>query len=168
MQPIQSLLDEASRLSKSFHHWNNLYMYCVFATAVLIAVTFIAQWKAKGQAEALELANNSVIQAKDEQLREEFTHRDERIAQVKGEADVRIAQVESDGRAEAKRIEGNAKKDIEAAKLETAKLKEKNLETESRLEKERNQRVELEKSIAPRWLVKYSASDVAPLRKFAG
>src|SRR5207302_1644713 len=96
MQPIQSLVAEAERLSKSFHTCNNMYMYLVCATAIFVALTFIAQWRAKTLAEALEVANNAVIRAKDEQLKDELAHRDERIAKVKAEADVQIAEVEAD------------------------------------------------------------------------
>jgi hypothetical protein len=181
MQPIQSLLDDASRLSKSFHHWNNLYMYCVFATAIFVAVTFIVQWKAKTQAEALEDANNAIIRAKDTQLKDEFTHRDERIAKVKAEAEVHIAQVEANAKTESKRIESEAKERIEAANkrseeisakanADAAQLTEKNLATESRLEEEHKTRVELEKTLLPRVFVHRPSNRLLfdRLKQFAG
>jgi hypothetical protein len=180
MQPIQSLVDEAARLSKSFHAWNNVYMYLVFATAVFVALTFIAQWKAKTQAEAMEEANNAVIRAKDGQLKEEFAHRDERIAQVKADADVQIARVQADAKTEAKRIETEASSKIADAKteagraneqaghaneragvleLEAANLKKKNLETEKRLEAERIRRVPLQRSVFHRMIPQIGVGD---------
>ena len=73
-----------------------------------------------------------------------------------------------DAKKEAARIEGEAKKDIAAAKLETERLHKQNLDTESRLEAERKERRELEKSFGFRWLTKSTDSDIEPLKRFTG
>jgi hypothetical protein len=171
MQPIQPLLDEASRLSKSFHSWNNGYMYCVFITAVCVAGTFIVQWKAKLQGEALEEANNAVIRAKDEQLKDELAHRDERIAKVKADADVSISLVKAES--DQKIAAANKRSDEISAQAnrDAEQLRAQNLSTQATLEQERNTRLDLEKSISPRWLfekITGGKSNIEPLRKFAG
>lgn len=102
-------------------------------------------------------AADNLDKARVEQVADEFAHRDERIARVKADADVQIAGVKAE-----------SDEKIAATNLEAARLKEQNLQTESRLEKERNQRTELEKSIGSRWLTKTSIADIEPLRKFAG
>jgi hypothetical protein len=157
MQPIQSALDEASRLSKSFHQWNNAYMYCVFVSAIAVAVTFIVQWKAKTQAEALEKSNNAVIRAKDDLLKEEFSHRDERIAQVHADAQIQIERVRSESNEKIAAANKRSDEISAEANLKAERLHEQNLTTESQLESERTERVRMEAAISPRILIGQNA-----------
>lgn len=133
MPSIQTLTDNARTLSDSLDGWNTAYLICVFATVVLAAATFVAQFVAVAKGKRLSFVQSEIIMAKDAQLRTELGQKDLAITGLQGDvADAKSSQ---------------QKVEIELAKQQTkAAVAEKNL-------------LELQERIKPRRLTDKQAKD---------
>ena len=157
MPNIESLTAHADRLEKSFNDWNHAYLVLVAVTAFFVFLTFVAQWIASGKSGELDRARMAVIAAKDDQLKEEFTHRDERIAKVKADGDVQIAAVKA-GSDEKIAAANKRSEEIAAdSNRKAEQLRAQNLDTSTKLvaaqralEEEKIARIKIEQYFAPR------------------
>lgn len=169
---IQRLADEVQRLSGLTDRWNGIVNLLLFLTAVVGVLYFGASLRQSYFGKRLRTVQDALSKAKDEQLADEFAHRDERIARVKAEGQVEIAKVRADS--DEKIAAANKRSDEISAKAnrDAEDLRKQNLETESRLEAERNNRLDLEKSLSPRWLAYKVFNDgttnADSIRKYAG
>lgn len=178
MPNIDSLTEQADRLEKSFSHWNHAYLALVAITAFCVFLTFVAQWIASKRSGELDASRKLVIEAKDQQLKDELAHRDERIAQVKADADVKIAEVKSDS--DQKITAANKRSDEISAESnrKARELEQQNLTTAAKLadankalEDEKLKRLEMEASLSPRMLPlvwEKGTANFEPLKQWAG
>lgn len=146
MQNIDYLTSQVGQLNTWFTFWNNWSTVFVIATIVAGGLLYFTQYKANKTAillgkakDVLSEFNNKVQALEIEKVREDAK---ERITHVKTEADKEIALLNSKT--------ANANEAIAKANENAEELRKQNLELESRLEKERTGRIEMEAAIAPR------------------
>ncbi len=166
---IQSLTEEVQRLSGAYGWWSRASQVFIGATAVVTVLYFIASGIALKRASELQSAQEQLGKIKDSRLVVDLKDKEEKIAVAKGEAgkanksageaneraslaDERAAT--ADERAgKANERAGELEKGAAEARLKQEELRKQNLETESRLEKERSERLELEGYLSPRLLI---------------
>jgi hypothetical protein len=152
--------------SESAEYWKSI---SEIVGVILLGATFIAGlgfWYFgrrvnEFQAERLRIFDRDLTGAKNElaKQQERAAHAEQGVADAKKDA------------ADALRDAGLANKSAAEAKLKTEEIRGANLATETKLETERQTRLELEKSILPRELfteLKGGKSNFDPLKPFAG
>ncbi len=133
MSDIQSLTAKAEALQKSFDFWNNGYVILVAITVILAAIVFFTQFMSIKRGKELAKVQSDLLTAKDKQLALDLKDKDLKIEEAKEKAS---------------KADGLAVK----AKLETEKLREKN--------------ISLEMAVSPRILEQHLTGEA--LKSFAG
>jgi hypothetical protein len=158
MSDIQSLTTQAQELERSLGFWNSAYVWLVAGTVILAAFVFIAQFISHRKTLRLTDIQSRLVAAKDAQLKTDLKNKDVEIGNAQ------------DSAARAFQQAGIANQRAGEANKRAEELAKENLATESKLEKEKQTRLELEKSLAPRTLVIASYLDdratFATLRPF--
>jgi hypothetical protein len=130
---IQSLTVRANELQGAFDFWNTGYVWLVGFTVFLALVVFFTQFMSIKKGKELVKAQSELLQAKDEQLARDLQGKDMKIAETQTVAAMAHKKAEE--------------------------LKRENLVLESKVEKERNSRIELEQAVSPRIMEQHKSSE---------
>lgn len=119
MNNIESLTSLVQQLNASVTLWNDLRYFCVGATALFTVLSFLTFWVSGNKATLLS-ENKDRLQTL--LTNKAKTESEEKITSVKADAEKQIALLNAEAL--------NAKSEIAEAKLETEKLRDKNLSLE--------------------------------------
>lgn len=151
---IQSLTVRANELQKAFDFWNTGYVWLVGFTVFFAIVVFFTQFMSIRKGKELVNAQSELLRAKDEQLAKDLQGKEIKITEAKTAA---ATAHERAAEAEARAAEAN--KGLAKAHENTEKLRKQNLGLESKVEKERSSRMELEQAVSPRIMEQYKSSE---------
>jgi len=140
-------MDPIAELSTAVDFWKAARLWVGIPTLALAAATFATQWMELKRSRALASLQREQLRMKDEQLRLELKEKDTKIAS-------------------ANQNSAEANQQAAVANENTAKLRIKAEETSILLEKEKANRLELEKAISPRVIEQYKFSQA--LKGFTG
>ena len=158
---IQSLTVRANELQGAFDFWNTGYVWLVGLTVFLALVVFFTQFMSIKKGKELVKAQSELLQAKDEQLARDLQGKEIKITETKA-----IAATAHKQAAEAEARAAEANEGLAKAHENTEALRKQNLELESKVEKERSGRLEMETVIAPRTMEQRQTAK--QLERFSG
>jgi hypothetical protein len=170
-QPSSPIETAATAHTRLFFLYVGVLVVAALATAVLTVLVWRSGNKYTDAIRADAEARIAKVQADAQTESSRIdTASKERINQVATDSGIKIAEADKKA-ALANERAGILEKEAATARAETEKLHEQNLSTEQKLENERSTRMELEKSLAPRfiWYEKRgSVSNIDALKKFSG
>jgi len=158
-QRVHDFTQRVQNLTQSVAGWNKAILWSLVGAAVTGIVVVLATYMAFRRARDLADAQSDLGNVKGGLLQAQLQERDFRIA--KAQSDASNAQTEI-ARDEVKIAQANTR---------TEELKAQNLATEARLEDERNTRLKLEQTLAPRVIFfggAAAASNIDLLTPFSG
>lgn len=158
---IQSLTVRANELQNAFDFWNTGYVWLVGFTVFFAIVVFFTQFMSIRKGKELVNAQSELLRAKDEQLAKDLQGKEIKITEAKTAA---ATAHERAAEAEARAAEAN--EGLAKAHENTETLRKQNLELESKVEKERSNRLEMETVIAPRTIEQRQTAK--QLERFSG
>lgn len=168
MPDFQTLTSQLEELQNAHGFWSNLSVWLIAVSVCATAVYFFAQWMTNKRGNELSKKQATIIRTKDEQLVRDLKDKDEQMEKIRADAQKEIARVESDAKKYIADVDADANRKIEEAReqanikiaearAEAARaneqahrLEQENIKLATRLEEERNSRLEMENAIAPR------------------